>query len=56
MSKISTRFKFALTIGLAIFIFSIIMMLAYTNIISSTMQDSIDKLEANISYVESKSS
>ena len=56
MSKISTRFKFALTIGLAIFIFSIIMMLAYTNIISSTMRDSIDKLEANISYVESKSS
>ncbi len=55
MNKLSIRFKFAITIGLAIFIFSIIMMLAYTNIISSTMRESIEKLEANITYVENKS-
>lgn len=54
MKKIGIRFKFCITIGLAIFIFSMVTGLVSASVIRSSMMESKDKLEANIAYVEEK--
>ena len=51
MNKLNIRIKFCITIGVAIFLFSMVSNIAFFNVLKDGMQNARTKLEDNVAYI-----
>ena len=51
MNKLNIRIKFCITIGVAIFLFSMVSNIAFFNVLRDGMQNARTKLEDNVAYI-----